>query len=540
MIFPELKPLLRALARMIVLSAVLAVGGTGVAYGKPGKGEYPADYRPPIAYGKDFVAVTAQRTLGVRYRAWDDVWGRNLASYLADARARTAARGTKTKKVTFAAVFVKNAEIICPNHMGGDGKPMRGTWSISEEEMTQMRTQAKMMSDFFYAASSGEVTVDWVFPVVDGLKIEAPNKPSFLIWPRGLADQLLPKLKRFKDSGVIMWIFLNGRAKTLNPIVDQSGKKKATKGIGRGPLGISWTAWPLYGGYCQSVTWPSAGLWVHEFNHRYLDGLKTHEGIPLTANHGLGKLGLAPGHRLDETYFNTYLHIIRPAMWRRFSITTPNKTPREPFSGKAYAWADVRDDCWFKLPELHKAELAKLTGVDSIETDTRQGWNKRLFRVGVPADRAKVLSRYIDPPPPPPRTKDKARKRRARASTDKAKDTEVKPLPVQLDNLIDTSTESCAVLRTATAQWLFVKANVVDLYVDMLKISGRAGKPLPVYGWVNEGVLPLLVIKAPPDMPMPVCEEGYFRAPAAEPGEKHADPGHVQGLHRTLRAYAGS
>ena len=48
-------------------------------------------------------------------------------------------------------------------------------------------------------------------------------------------------------------------------------------------------------------------------------------------------------------------------MWRRYTITTPNHTPREPFTGKAYTWAEVQTDCWFKLPQLGNAELAQLT-----------------------------------------------------------------------------------------------------------------------------------------------------------------------------------
>ena len=67
-------------------------------------------------------------------------------------------------------------------------------------------------------------------------------------------------------------------------------------------------------------------------------------------------------------------------------------------------------------------------------------------------------------------------------------------------------------VKTATGTWLFVSANMADLYADMLKISGKGDKQIPVYGYVNEGVLPLLVFKAPADMPLPTCEEGYFRA----------------------------
>lgn len=466
--------------------------------GKAGKHAYPADFKPPIAYGKDIVGVTPEGALSTRCRVWDDIWGKNLESYLAEAKANAAARGTQTKKVVFAAPIQKNTEVTAgADVLGSDGKPLRGHYSMPEAQQESLRREARKMADFFYAASDGEVTVDFIFPVLDGLKVEnAPGKAIFSIWPRGLQDQLLPMLKPYENAGVIMWIFVSGSVQVENSKVDAKGKP--TQKFGNGPFGISYTAWPLYGGYCQATTAASAGLWVHEFNHRWLDGLKNHEGVALTRPHSLGQLGFAPGHSLDEGYFATYRYIIRPAMWKRFSITTPNHTPLEPFSGKAYAWADVQDDCWFKLPELHNAELAKLTGIGSLQIDVFGG-QARLFKVAE-ADRSKVLSKYIEPPAPVKAKKGEAPPPNAPP-----------PPPVQLDNYIETGKESCAVVKTATGQWLFVSANMADLYADMLKISGQGGKPLAVYGYVNEGVLPLLVFKAPADMALPTCEEGYFR-----------------------------
>ena len=40
---------------------------------------------------------------------------------------------------------------------------------------------------------------------------------------------------------------------------------------------------------------------------------------------------------------------------------------------------------------------------------------------------------------------------------------------------------------------------------------GRPGAPLPVYGYVLEGVRPLLVLRAPPELPVPANERGYFQ-----------------------------
>ncbi|MCX7010940.1 MAG: hypothetical protein NTY53_27485, partial [Kiritimatiellaeota bacterium] len=152
------------------------------------------------------------------------------------------------------------------------------------------------------------------------------------------------------------------------------------------------------------------------------------------------------------------------------------------------------------------AELAQLTGLASIEIGN-YGGHARLFKVGE-ADQAKVLSKYIEPPAPPKGKKGKKNKQSEAVP-------EAPPPPVLLDNYIATGTESCAVLKTATGHWLFVSANMADLYADMLKVSGKGHDALPVYGYVNEGILPLLVFKAPADLPLPGCEEGYFREPAA-------------------------
>jgi hypothetical protein len=258
--------------------------------------------------------------------------------------------------------------------------------------------------------------------------------------------------------------------------------------LGSPPYGISYTQWPLHGGYTLVICAPSAGLMVHEFNHRYLDGLEGHEGIKLTMFHGLGMMGYGdrdlgyPG--LINTYRSVYLYIIPRDMWRRFTITGENRTPHEPFSGREYAWEAVRNDRWFKLPLLENAELAKLTGIPSLEMDAQLKTKYRLYKVA-PADQGKVLSPYVA----------------EGSETDTA-----------LNNLLSLQTESAAVLRTATGHWLFVRPDLVDVYVDMLKISGRPPAPLPACGYVLEGVRPLVVLKAPADLPVPANELGYFRA----------------------------
>jgi hypothetical protein len=84
----------------------------------------------------------------------------------------------------------------------------------------------------------------------------------------------------------------------------------------------------------------------------------------------------------------------------------------------------------------------------------------------------------------------------------------------KLNNIMKVRGESCAVLKTPTGTWLLVKKELADVYVDMLKLSNKSDQPLPVYGYINRDILPLLLMKAPSDMPIPSCEEGFFRTPA--------------------------
>ena len=82
---------------------------------------------------------------------------------------------------------------------------------------------------------------------------------------------------------------------------------------------------------------------------------------------------------------------------------------------------------------------------------------------------------------------------------------------IELNNQISTLDESAAVLLTKTGHWLLVTIEHVDLYVDMFAVAGKVGQPLPVYGYVLEGLRPLVLIKAPADLPVPPDEIGYFR-----------------------------
>ena len=184
---------------------------------------------------------------------------------------------------------------------------------------------------------------------------------------------------------------------------------------------------------------------------------------------------------LLAVYRSVYQHIIRPAMWRRFSLSGPNGAQPEPFTGKLYSWADVSDDCWFRLPLLGQAELARLTGLASLQfvADKKTDW--RHFTVA-DSERSLLLSPYTTEP----------------GEADTA-----------LNNLLSLQTESCAVLKTATGHWLIVRPEVADVYAGLL--AERTKAPVEAAGWLNEGVRPLLVFRAAPTLVVPAKEIGYFR-----------------------------
>jgi len=441
--------------------------------------------RQPLAYGKDLVEVRQDSTLGRRYRHWGD-WQAEFQDYLREARANAASRPTPPRLLRLGCVFLKNARVTFPAIKGAEGKPLEATYDTQAEFQDRMRRQATgEYSDFMFAFSGGLVKVEWVFETVEGIHwIQEGDKPNWGCQPKAAGPQLERALGQHKGKDVCMWVFCAGRPTTQNAATP----KQHVQGIGGG---ISYTQWKLIGGYSLVTSVPDLGFLVHEFNHRYLDNLEAIEGIRLTQFHGLARLGYEPDDlgypHLLNTYRSVYLYIVRPDMWRRFTVTGANRTAREPFSGKSYRWDDVKADCWFKLPELHDAELAKLTGLASFKMDATKDADYRLYTVA-DADRAQVLSPYVA----------------AGGERDTA-----------LNNLLSLHTESCAIVKTATGNWLFVRPDLADLYVDMRKVSGAGADALPAHGYVLEGIRPLLVLRAPPEMALPTSELGFFRSGGA-------------------------
>jgi hypothetical protein len=443
---------------------------------------YPVRLREPLRVGPDLVEVTEARTLRRRYRHWGD-WDREVADFKTAGLRAVAAAARAPRTIRVGCVFFDDARLVCPQITGGDGKPLEAAYATPASFRRRMREETcPRYGEFVQAFSGGEVRIEWTFVTVPRLvwTFPGPTDPALGFQPRAIASDFERALEVHADDGIQMWVLCGGPPTPLNP-ADPSQR------VDGPPFGISYTQWKLHQGYSLVVTAPQLPLLVHEFNHRYLDNLQSIEGVQLTMFHGLGMLGYESGdcgyEDLLNTYRSVFQHLIRPAMHRRFTLVEVNHTPREPFRGRAYAWADVADDLWFRLPELGPGELATLTGLASLEIIGDRKERYRLFRVA-DDDQPRVRSPLVD------------------VGTD---------ADTRVDNLLALATESCAVLATATGHWLVVRPDLADIYVDMGRISGRGGPPLEVWGWLNQGVRPLVVLRAPADLPVPPTELDYVR-----------------------------
>ena len=442
---------------------------------KAGLQEYPRSQPAPLAYGKDFFEVSSENTIRRRFRFWGD-YEKELQSYLAEARASVKRGETTPRKMKMVAVFFKDLRVPSLKYTDAAGRPLVGVLSTGDDAVETIMEGCREFSDFMAAFTQGEIEVEWQQEVIRE-RIDYPHRKG-AFWPRALGDQLNPLLKKYETAEIDMWIFF-----PQGTVITEG---KPDRRLQHG--GIAYPQWRLYGAPTIALGPSSAGWIGHEMMHQLFDmNLPRSEGIRLTTMHGSGPQGYHGNDlgwpRLMCTYRNYYLHLYRRDMWRRFSIRDVHNTPREPFSGKPYGWSDVKHDCWLKLPQLGPAELAKLTGLPGLTIDAPVRKPYDLFTVAKP-DRPKVLSPCI-------------------AEADES--------DVKLNNQISTLGESAAVLRTATGHWLLVTVEQVDLYVDMLKTADKPGPPLPVYGYVLEGLRPLVLIKAPPEVPVPSHELGYFR-----------------------------
>ncbi len=437
--------------------------------------KYPPSLLAPLPHGEDFFEVSPQSTIRRRFRFWGD-YEKELQSYLTEARESLARRETAPRKMKMVAVFFKDLRVPSLKFTDAAGQPLTGVLATGNDAIEHLMQGCREYSDFMLAFTLGEIEVEWQKEVILE-RIDYPQRKG-AFWPRAIGDQLNPVLKKYEAAEIDMWVFFPQG----NVITDGKKDRKLQHG------GIAYPQWRLYGAPTISLGVSGAGWIGHEMIHQLFDmNLPRSEGIRLNTIHGSGPQGYHGSDlvwpRLMCTYRNYYLHLYRRDMWRRFSIRGVRNTPREPFSGKAYVWSEVRDDCWVKLPQLGQTELAKLAGLPGLVIDAPERKPYDLFTVAE-RDRPMVLSPYL---------------------------AEVDESDIRLNNQISTPNESAAVLCTTTGHWLLVTIEHVDLYVDMLKMADRSGRPLPVYGYVLDGLRPLVLIKAPADLPVPANELGYFR-----------------------------
>ena len=150
---------------------------------------YPAEYRAPLAYGRDFVEVTGDGVLRGRYRFWGD-WDKEFASYLEDAKAAAKARGTPCRKVTMGCIFLKNATITLQDVQGGDGKPMTATYSTPQAFIDGMTDKCmKEYSDYMFTWSGGELEVQWVVETLENMHwVQTGKNRAWGCQPKALGD----------------------------------------------------------------------------------------------------------------------------------------------------------------------------------------------------------------------------------------------------------------------------------------------------------------------------------------------------------------
>ncbi|MCX7015566.1 MAG: hypothetical protein NTW86_23935 [Candidatus Sumerlaeota bacterium] len=371
-------------------------------------------------------------------------------------------------------VFCRDVRVVNKDIQDAEGRPVEFVFRATDEDIAKAPADQKRFSDFVFACTRGAMQVEWTTKVIDDtLRQEATGKGWFL-QPKALGAQLDKPFADWGDGQVDLMAFLCRAA-----VAPDRAPLKVTA------AGVAWTKWWFKGAKTLTVTGASLDLLIHEWLHHIFDStLQETEGLTLAIMHASGDLGYGKTDLGWPSYVAHYRDRLRyyypRDMWLRWSMKEKHDTPRGPFSDKPYAWADVKDDCWFRLPQLSVADLARLTGLEGLAVDAPKGKGYTLFKPGAGAELTSPRIAAID-------------------------DGEA-----ALNNGLNWKRESTAVLRTPTGHWLFVKPDLVDVYVDMRKLRGESERPLPVYGWLLEGVKPLIIVKAPDDLPVPSNERSYF------------------------------
>jgi hypothetical protein len=435
----------------------------------------------PLARDGEFIEVTDQNTLRHRYHSKD--FAKDMAFYLEQAKEH--AKGRTPGKMKIQQVLIREIDI-----MGPGGKQV-GTCKIPENFITESAEYEKTFADLIFAMSDGSVTVEWLpTQIIDKAPYDNQGDLGGNWWldPKRLEGQL-DFLKDIKEGDMdFMFFYLHAasRADNTNSLVwPEFG-------------GMAWGGVEIKGARLLTLNDHELARSVHELGHHIFDTtIQETEGMTVTRPHGLIDAGYA-WNALDwgggtvgtlnlgpcMAYYRDCYRFYNPRdMWERWRLRPAHNIAHEPFSGKAYAWADVKHDYWFKLPQLHTAELQALTGLQNVQTFAPDA--ALVFASGQADDPfyggATPLVTGV-------------------ANADN-----------RLNATLSLSNESCAYLKTSTGQWLFVKPQVADFFVDLLKLRNGKGDPLPVYGYVLEGFKAAVAMRLPDDFPGAPDEIGLFR-----------------------------
>ncbi len=437
-----------------------------------------------LQYGSEFVEVMPNLSLRRRYR--HRTYERDLACYLDAAEANASRR--PPKQMRFLIVFCKDVRVTSTTTLSKDGHPLQGTYSARPEVIATVDENMKKFSDHVFAYTCGEIRPVWKTEIIEKTLYQNTKANSWMLHPRALSgategnrergDQLSGPLAKYEEGEFDFMVFHCDHAVGR-------GRNRIKPKFG----GVAWTRWWLKGARTLSMAGSMGYVkLIHEWQHHIFDqSLEETEGLKLMKMHPSGVMGrngardLVPGWPRDLPFYrDRILYYFPRDMWRRWDIHKKPATPREAYSDKEYCWSEVKDDYWFKLPELRDAELRTLTGLDDLEILSEKKNEFTFFKTN---SKDQVSSPLV---------------------------TECVPNDGSLNNCLSMSENSAAVLRTRTGHFLFVKPDLADVYVDMGSFTESVEKPLPVCGYVLKGLKPLIVVKAPTGKPVPENELGYF------------------------------
>jgi hypothetical protein len=443
----------------------------------------------PLAFGPDLIEVTADNGFGHRYRAWGDYEG-ELASYRQEAEALAAQRSHPPLQSHALALFLKNVAVTSDVALDAGGN--KTALSVTPDSAIAAWDKEKQRyADFMFAYTRGEIQMVWHSEIITNRIDYSMTGTNFGFSPYAARAQLTAILDaKYRGQQVDLTFAVPGQARTPN----------GTVVAGDGAAGMAWMGVrSFYGGACIRIESQYVGLavMVHESLHITLDdNAKRSEGLVSESHNALflgyqsSELGWPQGFGWSflTCYRDKSFYYYPSDMWSRFTMNGTNNLSFPAFGGTAYAWEQVKYDFLKKLPIIHDAELAQLTGIPSASIISPNQQSYSQFTVS-PADESRVLSPYV--------------------GVSSESDT-------RLNNLLSTTNESCAVIQTATGTWFFVKPDLVDVFVNLFQYRGSSAGQLEVYGYSNLGNRPLVCIKAPTDTPLPADERSLFWPPAGD------------------------